>query len=643
MPLRQLFRQMCSTACCMACAMAAVMLWPLTALSGESHPYQDTLLAKAEQLQLHQQKGWQALLHYGATMSGKSRSKIDDKKFFLAPDGRSNAQGELEDTLRSFFQTDVPDGEGGRCRFPARYAWLSEQLHIDPAQLPPVACTERDKSLAGVEAQSAVLVFPVGHINSPASMFGHTLLRIDGSSKSNLISHAVNYSAYDTDSNGFLYAWNGLTGGYKGYYSLMPYYDKVREYNHLEHRDMWEYKLTLTPAEVKRMVEHIWELHKIESSYYFFDENCSYNLMFLVEVARPGIELTGKAGLFMVLPSDTVRIMTASGVIDTVAYRPSQGTTIRAMLAGMTAQQQEMAHDIAYQVMKSTQLRDEPYPVAEKISMLDLAATFVQYRFARHELEKDAYSRLYLSILGERSQLGQAPHGLHRIAEPERPDTGHGTSKLSLAGGVHEGVPFTELNLRPQFHSLHDPDQGYLPGAQIKFLDTAIRYVPRDEQLTLKSLYLLDILSIAPRDRFFTPLSWKVNAGIDTELLGDGAENRVVRLNSGGGLAAASPLGGLWYAFAELDVNASAAFRAGVAAAPGVSVGTVETVGADTKLLLNASVFWYGVGDGRTAIKTLGAVTHRLSPNNTLSLEANSAFVNSSSRAELALRWSYYY
>jgi hypothetical protein len=624
-------------------AIASIVLFPLVARSEEMRPYPEQLVKEAQQLQLHRHKGWLALLHYGKTMSGTYRSKIDDKKFFLAPSGRVDAKAELEATLRSFFQVDAPDGLGGQCRFPARLAWLTEQLHIDAAQLPPMSCSERDKSLQAVEAQAAVLVFPVGHINSPASMFGHTLLRIDGSSKSNLISHAVNYSAYDTDTNGFLYAWNGLTGGYKGYYSLMPYYDKVREYNNLEHRDMWEYRLKLTPTEVKQMVAHIWELHKIESSYYFFDENCSYNLMFLVEVARPGVALTDKAGLFMVLPSDTVRIMAESNLLGEVTYRASQGTKIRATLSQLDARQQERAHDIAYQVTEPVSLRGEPDNAGEKIRMLELAANFVQYRFARKELEKDVYSRLYLKILGERSQLGRAPDDLNLIAEPVRPDLGHGTSKFSLAGGVHNGSVFTELNLRPQFHSLPDPDQGYLPGAQIKFLDTTVRYLPREEQLTLKSLQLLDILSIAPRDRFFKPMSWKVNTGLDTELLGDGGEYHVFRINSGGGFSSVSPLGGLWYAFAELDVNASSAFRAGVAAAPGLSVGTVEPLGSDTKLLLHASGFWYGAGDGRTAVKTTGTLTQRLSQNNSVSLEAGTVFVNSYSRAELALRWSCFY
>ena len=37
---------------------------------------------------------------------------------------------------------------------------------------------------------------------------------------------------------------------------------------------------------------HTHEMDKIYSDYYFFDENCSYDLLFLLDVARPWIGLT---------------------------------------------------------------------------------------------------------------------------------------------------------------------------------------------------------------------------------------------------------------------------------------------------------------------------------------------------------------
>ncbi len=604
--------------------------------------YVDAHVSEAVSLKLHEERGWRALLHYGKTSTGEYRSKIDDIKFFMSPIGRSDPGAELESTLRSFFQADATDGQSSRCRFPARYAWLTERLHIDPAQLPDASCSERDSSIAAIDAKTAVLVFPVGHINSPASMFGHTLIRIDGSSKSNLISYAVNYSASHTDTNGIVYAWKGLTGMYKGLYSLMPYYDKVREYNDLEHRDMWEYRLNLTTPEVKRMLDHIWELQNIESSYYFLDENCSYNLMFLIEVARPELQLTEKTGFF-VLPSDTVRIAMDNGIIEDVAYRASQGTKIRNILTLLDSNGQKIAFDISFQAYDPSLVKTLPVTTIEKIEILDLATGFVQFRFSRNEMEKDVYSRLYLKILSERSSLGAAPEDLYRIEEPSRPDAGHGTTKLSAAVGVHRGELFGELNVRPEFHALLDPDQGYLPGAQIKFLDTAVRYGGNSRSFYLKTLHVIDIVSISPRDLFFKPLSWKVNTGFDREMLRDGKEHLIYRLNCGGGFSYASPFGGIWYLLGELDINIGPEFRAFVTAAPGFSLGAAEQLSDSTKMLLNVAGYWYGLGDDRYVVKASLGLNQRISQNNSLSLESSHEYMNSRPISEIALRWNYYY
>lgn len=619
----------------------ALIIAPATSFSQES-VYLENLIREAGRLKLHEERGWRALLHYGKGFAGKYKSKIDDKKFFNSPEGRFDPGAELEATLRSFFLAESKDGQNGICRYPARYAWLAERLQIDPAQLPSASCSERDSSLGAIEAKSAVLVFPVGHINSPASMFGHTLIRIDGSSKSNLISYAVNYSAANTDSNGFAYAWKGLTGMYKGFYSLMPYYDKVREYNDLEHRDMWEYRLNLTAAEVKRMLDHIWELQNIESSYYFLDENCSYNLMFLIEVARPELQLTDKAGIF-VLPTDTVRTVMDNGIIEEIKYRPSQGTRIRNIVSLLDPAGQKTAYNISFQTDDPSGVKHLPVTTIEKIKILDLASGFVQFRFSRNEIGKDVYSRSYLKILSARSALGGAPEDLYKLEEPARPDAGHGTTKISIASGVHRGGLFGELNVRPEFHALIDPDQGYLPGAQIKFLDTAVRYGAGSDGLYLKSLHILDIISIAPRDRFFKPVSWKINTGFDREMLHDRREHLIYRLNTGGGFSYASPFGGIWYLLGELDINAGPEFSAFVAAAPGFSLGMTEQLSQSTKLFLTLSGFRYLAGDDRTSVKAAAALNRRLTQNNSLSLETSYEYMNREPVSEAALRWNYYY
>ena len=593
-------------------------------------------------MNLSKERTWLVLLHYVKNHSGY-KSQVDDRNFFLSRDGRTDGEAELAATLRSLFVAKQKDGEHAACRFPARFEWLLEKLRIDAAQLPAFTCTERDKALASVEAKSAVLVFPVGHINSPASMFGHTLIRVDGSSRSNLISYAANYSADTTDTNGFIYAWKGLTGGYQGSYSIMPYYLKVKEYNDLEHRDMWEYQLNLSQPEVRKMLNHIWELQKIHPAYYFLDENCAYNLLFLIEAAKPELRLASKTGGIFVLPTQTVRIVMDSGIVRDVHYRPSQGTKIRKIASTLQPKGQLLAFNLAFAKAKTDSLRTETISDSDKRGILNLAAEYVQLRYSRKEMEKDDYSKLYLKILGERSALGTTAEDAYRVEEPPRPDAGHGTAMAAMGGGVRRGEAFTELGIRPAFHGLLDPDQGYLRGAQIKFFDTALRYKIPSENLELKTLHILDILSLAPRDLFFKPISWKVNTGLDTEAMRNGKDYLIYRLNTGGGLAYASPFGGLIYGFGELDLNAGEKIRAGVTIGPGFTIGWIEQVTDRWKAHLYARGRWYKVGDDRYSLKASLAQNFRLTRNNSLSLEYSEEFVNRHRISELSLLWNHYF
>ena len=199
--------------------------------------YDLVLIEEADRRALYNDKYWHTLLHYKKGVFGL-RSLIDDPNFFLAPGGKHNPKAELEATIKAFFQEP---GEGTKhpvCRFDARYTWLKEQLGIDPSQLPVPECTHFEQLMVEIKPEAVSLIFPTSHINSPASMFGHTLLTIETATQSKLLSHAINYSAITTDTFGPLFAVKGLFGLYKGYFSILPYYGKLQEYSDIDHRDI---------------------------------------------------------------------------------------------------------------------------------------------------------------------------------------------------------------------------------------------------------------------------------------------------------------------------------------------------------------------------------------------------------------------
>ncbi|HEX3133804.1 MAG TPA: DUF4105 domain-containing protein, partial [Planctomycetota bacterium] len=299
----------------------------------------DQLLAAASAAQLHRDPHWLTLLHYARGVSGL-RSLIDDPAFFLSPQGKRDPWAEMEATLRGLLDGRPPHaGEPDplhpglnlpvAARYPARTAWLCQRLAIDPTTLPIASDHELDALLAELRPREAQLVFASGFLRSPASMFGHTLLLVRGAEESQLLAQGINYAA-SLPEGGFdpFYVFKGLFGFYPGHFSAMAYHRKVQEYSDLDQRDLWEYHLSLSPAEITALMRHAWELRGVWSDYWFFDENCSYNLLFLIQSARPGLQLTSRAGTW-VLPVDTVRWITDAGMVQDVTWRPSLATRVR--------------------------------------------------------------------------------------------------------------------------------------------------------------------------------------------------------------------------------------------------------------------------------------------------------------------------
>jgi len=253
--------------------------------------YLQYLLGQADIQKLAQQREWHILLHYQPSRGGYV-SEVDDPKFFNAFNGKTNPQAELEATLKALFAAPTTQ-QHPQCAFIARYYWLKQQLNFDPVRLPPQSCPDFEQWFAQLQPAGLSLIFPAAYLNNPSSMFGHTLLRIDQANQNEqtrLLAYALNYAAATEEENGLVFAFKGTMGGYPGVFSILPYYKKVKEYSDLEHRDVWEYQLNFSQAEVYRLLRHVWELDDIYFEYYFFDENCAYHLLSLLEVARPTLQ-----------------------------------------------------------------------------------------------------------------------------------------------------------------------------------------------------------------------------------------------------------------------------------------------------------------------------------------------------------------
>jgi len=482
--------------------------------------YIESLVKKAGEKKLYTHPFWHTILHYKKTFSGNYKSLVDDPAFFLAPDGKVNPSAEMEGTIRAFFKEKVDDADHATAKFSARYKWLREKLHIDTDKLP----YNGDKDFLSqyyenVNPSKALIVFPAGYMNSPASMYGHTFIIIESDSGSRLMASSVNYAASTDEQFGPIFAIRGLFGAYKGYYSFLPYFTKIREYSDGEMRDMWEYELNLSADELEMMIRHIVEMENIYSDYFFIDENCSYNLLFLIEAARPETAITDSFGIG-VEPINTIRVTRDKGLISSREYRPSVFSKMKYLRSLLTGTEEKMVRHVCRGKKDVSAIEEMNLSDEKKIIMYDLAADYIKFLAIKREISEDEYKSRFMSILINRNKLGRHDT-LKDMPVPPAPEDSHKSRRLTPESGYGLKGWYSQLSYRQSVHHLMDPDEGYNLNSQIIFGNISARYYYDEKKPILQRFDIIDIISLPQSDAFFTSPCYEFKTGFIQNIVED--------------------------------------------------------------------------------------------------------------------------
>ncbi|NTZ95779.1 DUF4105 domain-containing protein [Pseudomonas koreensis] len=482
--------------------------------------------------QLANDRFWISLGHYETAKLGGWRSYVSDKKFFLAPDGNEHPDHELAATVQALYAPASLGEQHAQCVYPARTRWLKAQLNL--TDLPAPDCAEFKKWFKDVSPHSAVMIFPAAYLNSPSSMFGHTLLRIDQADvqadKTSLLSYAINFGAYiEGSDNSILYAWKGLMGGYPGLFALVPYQEKLSEYRSLENRDLWEYRLNLTQAETARMVEHVWELKQIQFDYFFFDENCSYRLLELLQVARPSLRLTEQFPL-TAIPTDTVKAVKEAGLVESIEYRPSRERELLSRAQPLSSDEQQWVLKVSadQQVLQDPTFKGLPRD--RQALIIDAAYRLERYRANGQERDPQRAQRSFELLRA----INKNPAPELQIPQPGLPEDGHESRTWQAGIGTRGDRAFGEYGLRMAYHDLNDNAESFPLGAQIEILQMKLRQY-EGNQWQFQQLDLATIRSLTPRNELLQPLSWQVTGGLERVPGKHDDENLVSHVNGGGG------------------------------------------------------------------------------------------------------------
>lgn len=492
---------------------------------------------------------WLRLGHYEWKFLRGWRSQVDDGQFFFAADGASDPRAELVATIDAFSK-DIKVGrlkQHPQCAFPERFRYLKAELKLS---IQPVECTQYEEFLKKFNAKSATLVFSSAYPNNPGSMFGHTFLRINSKSagdkqKLDLLDQGVSYAAVVGDENGFVFAFYGIAGGYWGQFAVVPYYAKVNEYGNSESRDIWEYDLSLNEEETTRLIAHVWELEtNALFQYFFFDENCSYVLLKLLEVAKTDWSLTDFP--IYVIPGETVKkVVSVPGAVTGVRFRPSlRKRMIRRYDLLSSSQKNELLKIVSDRTLSSA---------ASDANVLEATSLFLSYMKQKRADKFSAEDKgLLKEVLLKRSQLGtQAQTDPEaekfdmndRFDGATRPDPAHHTYRLGTSSGLQSRTEegkgmkfFQELQFKFAFHDLMNNDRGYTPFSQIDFPGFILRYTDGKQGFNLEELQGLKIVSLFPFNFLEKSVSWKMAADLYTPKDYGCTTCHVGRFNGGGGI-----------------------------------------------------------------------------------------------------------
>lgn len=502
--------------------MLAAGLWLVWSGSGHGQGPQadDSYLAElvnsAHAQQLARTREWEVLLHYRKSRLGGVASEADGEDFFLAVNGKRDPDSELDATLAAFFAPAVDDPMvlHPQCRFVARYAWLNGRLGFDPARLPPQDCPRFREWMSALDPESLTLIFPSAYLNNPSSMFGHTLLRIDHANRTEnnrLLDYTVNFAAATDRPTALISIILGLTGGLPGRFSITPYYIKTKEYSDLQSRDIWEYRLAFNRAQIENMLRHAWEMGNTYFDYYFFTQNCSYQLLALLDAADPTLHLADRFPRWTI-PTDTVRaVLDVPGLVTQVSFRPALSTQLTHHRSLLTRPEDGWM----FRVLQNPAITDtvlfKTLPESRRAAVIDVATEYLAYQKADDPDRIDHYNAQQRRLLVERAALRVVSDQSPPPAPPP-PEQGHNTARIGVGGGRAAGEWFGQLALRPALHDLFGDETGYTPNTHLEFMNAVVRY-NRASRVSLHRLDVIRIISLTPYDRLISKPSWQITTG----------------------------------------------------------------------------------------------------------------------------------
>jgi hypothetical protein len=535
-------------------------------------------------------KQWLRLGHYMKGFFGYE-SRPDRPEFFLSPEGKTNPLAELKATIAAFNSDEIPKHLEWhpQCAYPSRRMILERDLGL---KFPKKNCKDFLWWKNRINAKSLSLVFSSYFAGNPASMFGHTLIKFNSEKEGpgKLRDFSLNFAADTQGTGGALYVIKGAFGGFPGFFSTDPYYVRVNEYSQGESRDLWEYRLKLSEEELELLIAHVWELKSnTYFDYFFFDENCSYMLLDILEVVKLDWTLTN-GFFFYAMPIDTVRRLKDVNGIEALNYRPSFRKKMEERVKALSDSQRELLRDVIEGRNNFSEVKDK--------DVLEAYSSFLQFKRYESSGEKDVVKEMKAKInkvLVTRAKLG----GISSFKEADviekykryDPLESHDAFTMELSNSYQEGIKaMTDFKFRFALADLYNNDFGYPDFFELQAPNFSFRYVHETEKFYLQEVEIVSLLSLTPYTWATKDRAWGYNLKMERPNDYDSGSSINILNHGFYGFSFMSDSKS-WNAYAlgviTAEVGSSIA-RKGYRILPGLRLGTIYKVTDKMKFLLDA-------------------------------------------------------
>ncbi|MBX9766038.1 MAG: DUF4105 domain-containing protein, partial [Bdellovibrionales bacterium] len=261
----------------------------------------------------------------------------------------------------------------------------------------------------------------------------------------------------------------------------------------------------------------LWELGPQSADYFFFDENCSYHLLPLIELAVSPPQKLRDAFHFMAIPSDTLAAAVKAVGNTHVSLRPSLSNILKYRLSKLNSEEKQNFYSLLEDPLRAT-TQTSPHVVD---AVLDGLRMKKNSRTSQISYDSSNAENHLLTLRAAMPITPQPPPTIEAEPWPKGsspPHLGHRSSKRGVAFGVESDsqsqIKITDLKFRPAFHDEIDPSEGHLPFSSLNIARTTVRVRWEERpQIFLQELTLAEVKSLGPPDLLASPTVWQIWGG----------------------------------------------------------------------------------------------------------------------------------